>query len=81
MRRERFRAGRSLTAVLAYWPERWRDVTHARVVTGGLMPQGWSTKTMWIFLGPDNRGRGGPELVIEARDLTGAGASRSRPAT
>jgi len=68
--------GSGLTAVLAYWPPRWKDVTRARVVTGGTMPEGWNAKTMWIFVGAENRDRGGPELVIEGRNLTGEGTWR-----
>jgi hypothetical protein len=65
-----------LTAVLAYWPERWRGIRRAQVFTGGIAPEGHSAKTMWAFLAPSARGKAGAELVIEARNLEGPGMWR-----
>jgi hypothetical protein len=65
-----------LVGFLVYWPERWHDVGSARVVTGGVMPEGWTTKTMWAFVNRDDKHSGDSELVIEGRNLDRPGTWR-----
>jgi hypothetical protein len=68
-------ASAGLAVVLAYWPDEWRRrrVRDARIYTGGEMPQGWTTKTMWAFLGKAQRNRGGDEIVVRGTRLRARG--------
>jgi hypothetical protein len=73
-------ASSGLVVVLAYWPQEWRRrrVRDARIYTGGEMPQGWSTKAMWAFLGSAQRNRGGEELVVRGTRLDARGRFTQR---
>jgi hypothetical protein len=63
-----------LVALLWYWPTNWPHVRKARIYTGGVAPAGYSTKVMWVFLGPAARARAAVELRIEGRRMDGPGA-------
>lgn len=65
-----------LVGTLGYWPEEWRRFTRARVYTHGRAPGGSAAKTMWAFSGRGAAERAGSELVIEGRNLEGAGEWR-----
>jgi hypothetical protein len=67
-----------LVGLLWYWPTSWRQrgVRHARIFTGGLAPEGYSTKILWAFLGKAARGRGGARLVVRGERLDGPGSFR-----
>jgi len=74
------RAGSGLAALLWYWPREW---THPRrrgaaIYTGGEMPQGWSTKVLWAFVGPAQRGRGGRQLTVQGTRLDAPGSFTHR---
>jgi hypothetical protein len=58
------RRGSGLAVLLAYWPQEWTRSRRrgATIYTGGEMPQGWSTKTLWTFVGRAQKDRGGAEL-------------------
>jgi hypothetical protein len=42
------------------------------------MPQGWSTKVLWTFVGRAQRGQGGRELVVKGTRLDAHGAFTQR---
>jgi hypothetical protein len=65
-----------LVGLLWYWREEWGASTDARVFTGGVAPDGMSAKVLWAFLDPSARDRGGPALVVEARNLDAPGEWR-----
>jgi hypothetical protein len=65
-----------LVALLWYWNERWGKARTAYIFTGGTAPEGYSAKVLWAFLSPAAQGRGGAELVVEGRNLTGKGTFR-----
>jgi hypothetical protein len=65
-----------LVALLWYWREDWGRSPDARIFTGGVAPEGYNAKTMWVFLAPQARDRAGSELVIEARNLDAPGKWR-----
>ena len=69
-----------LAAVLWYWPQEWTDRhrPHAAIYTGGEMPQGWSTKVLWTFVGRAQRGQGGRELVVKGTRLDAHGTFTQR---
>ena len=69
-----------LAAVLWYWPQEWTDRhrPHAAIYTGGEMPQGWSTKVLWTFVGRAQRGQGGHELVVKGTRLDAHGSFTQR---
>jgi hypothetical protein len=66
-----------LVGLLWYWPKEWRH-REARIFTGGVAPQGYSAKLMWVFLDPEAKDRGGAELLVEGRRLNGPGRIRER---
>ena len=73
-------AASGLAALLWYWPREWADGHRngATIYTGGEMPQGWSTKVLWTFVGRAQRGRGGHELVVKGTRLDAHGAFTQR---
>jgi hypothetical protein len=73
-------ASSGLVVVLAYWPQEWRRrrVRGARIYTGGEMPQGWTTKAVWAFIGRAQRNRGGDELVVRGTRLDARGRFTQR---
>jgi hypothetical protein len=53
-----------------------RRLRVARIFTGGVAPAGYSTKILWVFLGPKAKGRGGAQLVVRGQRLDGPGTFR-----
>jgi hypothetical protein len=70
--------GTGLVGLLWYWPRSWheRRVRRARIYTGGVAPEGYSTKILWAFVGRSARGRGGSLLVVRGERLDGSGSFR-----
>jgi hypothetical protein len=73
-------AGSGLAAMLWYWPSEWTRARRrgAAIYTGGEMPQGWSTKVLWTWLGPAQRGRGGRRLTVRGTRLDAHGSFTQR---
>lgn len=73
-------AGSGLAALLWYWPPEWTDGYRrgAAIYTGGEMPQGWSTKVLWAFVGPAQKGRGGRRLTVKGTRLDAHGTFTQR---
>jgi hypothetical protein len=73
-------AGSGLAALLWYWPPEWMRPHRrgAAIYTGGEMPQGWSTKVLWTWVGRAERGRGGRDLVVKGTRLDGRGSFTRR---
>jgi hypothetical protein len=71
-------AGSGLAALLWYWPPEWKHQRSAAIYTGGEMPQGWSTKVLWAFVGPEQRGQGGRELTVKGTRLDARGTFTQR---
>ena len=72
--------GSGLAALLWYWPSEWTR-SHRRgaaIYTGGEMPQGWSTKVLWTWVGPAQRGRGGRRLTVTGTRLDAHGSFTQR---
>jgi hypothetical protein len=69
-----------LRGLLWYWPESWREqqVQRVRIYVGGKVPQGWTTKILWAFLGEPAKTRAGGELVVRGRRLDGRGSFTQR---
>jgi hypothetical protein len=65
-----------LRGLLWYWPQSWRNqqVPRVRIYLHGKVPQGWSTKILWAFLGEPAKNHAGPELVVRGRRLDGRGS-------
>jgi hypothetical protein len=73
-------AGSGLAAMLWYWPSEWTRARRrgAAIYTGGEMPQGWSTKVLWTWVGPAQRGRGGRRLTVRGTRLDAHGSFTQR---
>jgi hypothetical protein len=73
-------AGSGLAVLLAYWPQEWTRSRRrgATTYTGGEMPQGWSTKTLWTFVGRAQKDRGGRELLLKGTRLDAHGTFTQR---
>jgi hypothetical protein len=73
-------AGAGLAVLLAYWPQEWTRTRRrgAIIYTGGEMPQGWSTKVLWTFVGRAQKGRGGSELLVKGTRLDAHGSFAQR---
>jgi hypothetical protein len=73
-------ASSGLAALLWYWPADWkrRHERAARIYIGGEMPQGWSTKVLWAFVGAAQRDRGGPQLTVRGQRLDARGRFTQR---
>jgi hypothetical protein len=73
-------AGSGLAALLWYWPQEWTDSRRrsAAIYAGGEMPQGWSTKVLWAFVGRAQKGRGGRELTVKGTRLDAHGTFTQR---
>jgi hypothetical protein len=73
-------AGSGLAALLWYWPDEWKrsGERRARIYTGGTMPQGWSTKVLWAFVGPKHRNRGSARLTVRGTRLDARGRFTQR---
>jgi hypothetical protein len=69
-----------LAALLWYWPDEWkrRHERSAVIYTGGEMPQGWSTKVLWAFVGEAQKGRGGHKLTVRGTRLDARGSFTQR---
>jgi hypothetical protein len=65
-----------LVALLWYWNDRWGKSRTAWIFTGGTAPEDYNAKVLWAFLAPESRDRGGAELVVEGRNLSGRGRFR-----
>lgn len=64
-----------LVGLIWYWPRSWheRRVRRARIFTGGVAPEGYSTKILWAFLAKAAQGRAGRQLVVRGERLDGPG--------
>lgn len=73
-------AGSGLAAILWYWPAEWTRPhrSGAAIYTGGEMPQGWSTKVLWTWVGRAQRGRGGHQLTVTGTRLDAHGSFTQR---
>jgi hypothetical protein len=73
-------ADSGLAALLWYWPQEWTRGHRrgAAIYTGGEMPQGYSTKVLWAFVGNAQNGRGGRELVVKGTRLDAHGTFTQR---
>jgi hypothetical protein len=71
-------ASSGLAALLWYWPQEWKRRHGAAIYTGGEMPQGWSTKVLWAFVGRAQKGRGGRELTVRGTRLDAHGSFTQR---
>jgi hypothetical protein len=69
-----------LRGLLWYWPESWRkqQVQRARIYVGGEVPQGWTTKILWAFLGEPAKRQAAGDLVVRGRRLDGRGSFTQR---
>lgn len=67
-----------MVALLWYWPPAWRHVRDARIYTGGVAPQGYNVKVMWVFLGRSTRTRAGSELQVQGRRMDGPASFHDR---
>lgn len=65
-----------LVGLLGYWREAWGRSREARIFTGGVAPEGYSAKVLWVFLAPAARDRGATELMVRGRRLDGGGRFR-----
>jgi hypothetical protein len=71
-------ASSGLAALLWYWPREWKRRHGAAIYPGGEMPQGWSTKVLWTFVGRAQKGRGGRELMVTGTRLDARGSFAQR---
>jgi hypothetical protein len=71
-------AGSGLAALLWYWPSEWKRRHGAAIYTGGEMPQGWTTKVLWAFVAPAQRGQGGRRLTVKGTRLDAPGTFTQR---
>jgi hypothetical protein len=71
-------ASSGLAALLWYWPREWKHRHGAAIYTGGEMPQGWSTKVLWAFVGEAQKGHGGRELTVKGTRLDAHGTFTQR---
>jgi hypothetical protein len=73
-------AGSGLAAMLWYWPSEWTRAHRrgAAIYTGGEMPQGWSTKVLWTWVDPAQRGHGGRRLTVRGTRLDAHGSFTQR---
>jgi len=69
-----------LIALLWYWPDEWyrRRVEKARIVTGGVSPDGMNMKIMWVFKERSAKDRAGNDLLVTGRRHGGPGRYRGR---
>jgi hypothetical protein len=73
-------ASSGLAALLWYWPGQWsrRLQRSAWIYTGGEMPQGYSTKVLWAFVGRAQKDRGRRALTVKGTRLDAHGSFTQR---
>jgi hypothetical protein len=67
-------SGPGLVGLLSYWPPGWKDVRAARIWTGGVAPQGYNLKMLWVFTAPSARSAADTELRVVGRRMDGPGS-------